>query len=48
MAVHSSQVPLGTALPDQTLPDLDDTLRNTLDLRGSGVLVVVFSCNHCP
>ena len=48
MAVHSSQVPLGTALPDQTLPDLNDQLHNTLELRGAGVLVVVFSANHCP
>ena len=48
MAVQSSQVPLGTALPDQTLSDLQGQLRNTLDLRGSGVLVIMWSANHCP
>ncbi len=48
MAVTSSQVPLGTALPDQTLPDLTGTTYNLPDLRGEGVLVVFFSANHCP
>lgn len=48
MAVYSSLVPLGSALPDLTLPDLVEERRNLHDLRGPGVLVVVFACNHCP
>ncbi|MFI0433090.1 MAG: thioredoxin family protein [Candidatus Nanopelagicales bacterium] len=48
MAVHSSQVPLGTALPDQTLPDLTGKTYNLRDLRGDGVLVVAWAANHCP
>lgn len=48
MAVESSMTPLGSVLPDQTLSDLDDVKHNLLDLRGTGVLVVVFAANHCP
>ncbi len=48
MAVHSSQVPLGTVLPDQTLADLEGNHVNLAELRGTGVLVVVFTANHCP
>ncbi len=48
MAVSSSQVPLGTALPDQTLPDLTGRTYNLPELRGEGVLVVLFAANHCP
>lgn len=48
MAVYSSQVPLGTVLPDQTLPDLTGTPYNLPELRGEGVLVVLFAANHCP
>lgn len=48
MAVESSQVPLGTPLPRQTLPDVTGAAHFLPDLRGEGVLVVVFSANHCP
>lgn len=48
MAVYSSQVPLGAPLPAQTLPDLNGQPHFLPDLRGEGVLVVVFSANHCP
>lgn len=48
MAVYSSPTPLGTDLPDQTLADVHGMPHNLRDLRGTGVLVVVFSANHCP
>jgi peroxiredoxin len=48
MAVYSSQVPLGTALPELTLPDLTGAHHFLPDLRGEGVLAVAFTCNHCP
>lgn len=48
MAVQSSDTPLGTALPDLTLADVDGLPHNLHDLRGAGVLVVMFACNHCP
>ena len=41
-------VPLGTPLPNQTLSDTDYVKHNLHDLRGKGVLVVVFAANHCP
>lgn len=48
MAMESQMVPLGTPMPDATLPDLDS---NPVDLReyaqGQPILVV-FACNHCP
>ncbi len=48
MAVDSGATPLGTNLPHVTLPDLDGTPVSLTELRGDGVLVVVFSANHCP
>ena len=36
---------LGEATPDLTLPDTDGREHS---LRGDGVTVVVFTCNHCP
>jgi peroxiredoxin len=48
MAVESGETPLGTNLPDVTLPDLDGAEVSLRELRGDGVLVVVFSANHCP
>ena len=48
MAVQSSMVPLGTALPDQTLSDTGGRPVNLAELRGAGVLVVMWSANHCP
>ena len=48
MAVYSSQVPLGSPMPKLTLPDLNGNKHDLVGLRGSGVLVVMFSANHCP
>lgn len=48
MAVESEITPLGTPLPHLTLPDLHGTAHTLATLRGTGVLVVMFSANHCP
>jgi peroxiredoxin len=48
MAVESEIVPLGTPMPTVSLPDVHGTSHSLLDLRGTGVLVVMFSANHCP
>ena len=47
MALTSSLVPLGTPAPDFALPDVYGE-RYSLSLFDTAVLVVVFSCNHCP
>lgn len=45
---HSNMLPLGTQLPNLELPDLDGDRFSLVEIRGSGVLAVVFACNHCP
>ncbi len=47
MALNSSMVPLGTAAPDFSLPDLDGALRSLSDF-DAPALLVAFTCNHCP
>ncbi|RRR97562.1 thioredoxin family protein [Glycomyces terrestris] len=47
MALNSSMVPLGTAAPDFSLPDLDGALRSLADF-DAPALLVAFTCNHCP
>lgn len=48
MALHSHMVPIGTPLPDVTLPNLDSEPVNLTRLAGDKALVVMFLCNHCP
>ena len=50
MAINSSPfaVPLGTAVPDVTLPDLDGNLHPPAELAKGRPLLVFFGCNHCP
>ena len=47
MAVTSTMVPLGTALPAFALPALDGTVVSSADLAGAPLLVA-FVCDHCP
>lgn len=47
MAVKSKTMPAGTALIPFTLPDVDGRSVNILDYRDN-LLLVVFTCNHCP
>lgn len=41
-------LPLGSPLPNLALPDLNGDEISLVELRGDGVLAVVFACNHCP
>ena len=45
---YSNGLPLGTALPSFTLPGVDGRSWSTADFAEATVLVVVFTCNHCP
>jgi len=47
MAAVSTMVPLGTALPWFSLPDLDGRAVSGDDFAGAPLLVA-FLCNHCP
>ncbi|MEU1544831.1 thioredoxin family protein [Nocardia sp. NPDC005745] len=48
MAHTSHMVPIGTALPDFSLPDLDQRIYSRDDFADGPGLLVVFACNHCP
>ena len=39
---------IGSAAPDFDLPGIDGTNHKLSDYASSPVLVVVFTCNHCP
>jgi peroxiredoxin len=41
-------LPLGSSAPDFSLPGVDGKTHRLADYAGSPVLVVVFTCNHCP
>jgi len=48
MAVHSSMLPLGTAMPPFSLPDtVSGRVVSSSELQGQPS-VVIFICNHCP
>lgn len=48
MALESRMIPLGTPLPDATLPDLGGQLVSLRGVAGGRPLLVAFACNHCP
>lgn len=49
MPTPSAMLPLGTAAPDFTLPDMvSGRGLNLAQLRGTSATVVMFICNHCP
>ncbi|ADV81877.1 redoxin domain-containing protein [Terriglobus saanensis] len=41
-------LPLGASAPEFALPGVDDKVHKLSDYAASHVLVVVFTCNHCP
>jgi thiol-disulfide isomerase/thioredoxin len=45
--VHPT-LPLGSSAPDFSLPGIDGRTHRLADYSGSKILVVVFTCNHCP
>jgi peroxiredoxin len=49
MAVmHSKGMPVGTAAPAFSLPGVDGETRSLESFSDAELLVVVFTCNHCP
>lgn len=51
-AVASADQPptlaIGTAAPDFSLPGVDDQTYSLANFRDVDILVIVFTCNHCP
>ena len=45
---HVEQLALGAAAPDFTLPGVDGRTWSLKDFAGAKILIVVFTCNHCP
>ena len=41
-------LPIGATAPDFTLPDIDGNMVSLSDFDGSDVLVILFTCAHCP
>ena len=41
-------LPLGSPAPDFSLPGVDGKVHSLVDYASSPILVVVFTCNHCP
>src|SRR5579875_55054 len=41
-------LPLGSPAPDFALPGVDGKIHKLSDYSSSKILVVVFTCNHCP
>jgi peroxiredoxin len=48
LAAEHPILPLGSAAPDFSLPGVDGKIRKLSDYASSKVLVVVFTCDHCP
>ena len=46
--MHSKGMPLGTQAPPFSLPDVDGETRGLESFGDADVLVIVFTCNHCP
>jgi peroxiredoxin len=44
----STMLPLGTAAPDFSLPNIDGRTVSLADFKDAKGLLVVFMCNHCP
>ncbi|MBI3619134.1 thioredoxin family protein [Candidatus Peregrinibacteria bacterium] len=44
---NSSALSIGDAMPSFTLPSVDDSMVDSATL-SADVLVVIFTCNHCP
>ena len=48
MAVQSFMVPLGTPMPEFSLPSIDGVQAGSADLTGAPAVLVMFLSNHCP
>lgn len=45
---YSHGLPAGTAMPDFSLPATDGKTYSAASFADAAVLVIVFTCNHCP
>src|SRR5271170_3789466 len=41
-------LPIGSAAPDFQLPGVDGKTHSLSDYNAAKILVVIFTCNHCP
>ena len=48
MAEYSKGIPLGTSIPPFSLPGVDGKTYTQDTFPDAELLVVIFSCNHCP
>lgn len=48
LAAHPPVLPIGSPLPDFKLMGVDDKLHTPADFASAKLLMVVFTCNHCP
>jgi len=48
MAVESTQIPLGTEMPDFELKDPYGKVYSLKELMGEKGIIIIFTCNHCP
>lgn len=48
MVAYSKGMPIGTRAPDFALPGVDGQTYSLDSFRDARVLVVIFTCNHCP
>ncbi len=46
--MSSTMLPLGTPVPQLSLPDPDGVTHGTADVAAAPALLVAFVCNHCP
>jgi peroxiredoxin len=46
--MHSNGMPIGTAAPPFSLPGVDGETHSLDSFSDAELLVVVFTCNHCP
>ena len=44
----ATTLPLGARAPDFRLPGVDGRKHSLKDFKKADILVVVFTCNHCP
>jgi len=46
--LHSKGMPVGTSAPPFALPGVDGNIHSLQSFADAELLVVVFTCNHCP
>src|SRR5438477_1894468 len=46
--IHIPTLEIGSAAPDFKLPGVDGKMHSLKDFKRATILVVVFTCNHCP